>query len=63
MSTESLERFGYQQELARRVGYADLVFYGLVFMVPIAPFGDLRRGVPASGGMVALGLRDRHGGA
>lgn len=54
MSTESLERFGYQQELARRVGYADLVFYGLVFMVPIAPFAIFGTVFEVSGGMPVL---------
>ncbi|HZM77111.1 MAG TPA: APC family permease [Candidatus Limnocylindrales bacterium] len=54
MSTESLERFGYQQELARRVGYADLVFYGLVFMVPIAPFAIFGTVFSVSGGMPVL---------
>lgn len=54
MSTESLERFGYEQQLARRVGYADLVFYGLVFMVPIAPFAIFGAVFSASGGMPVL---------
>jgi amino acid transporter len=49
-----LERFGYQQELARRVGYADLVFYGLVFMVPIAPFAIFGTVYSVSGGMPVL---------
>jgi len=54
VSTDSLERFGYQQELARRVGYADLVFYGLVFMVPIAPFAIFGTVFSVSGGMPVL---------
>jgi amino acid transporter len=54
MSGESLERFGYRQELARRVGYADLVFYGLVFMVPIAPFAIFGTVYSVSGGMPVL---------
>lgn len=35
----SLETFGYRQELKRTLTMRDLVVYGLVFMVPIAPFG------------------------
>ncbi|HVO48085.1 MAG TPA: APC family permease [Steroidobacteraceae bacterium] len=31
-------RFGYRQELHRTLTTADLVVYGLVFMVPIAPY-------------------------
>src|SRR5450631_4667703 len=34
----SLEQFGYQQELKRALTTRDLVVYGMVFMVPIAPF-------------------------
>jgi len=33
-----LEEFGYQQQLARRLSTRDLVVYGMIFMVPIAPF-------------------------
>lgn len=54
MSEESLGRFGYRQELARRVGFMDLVFYGLVFMVPIAPFAIFGTVFSISGGMPAL---------
>ena len=35
----SLEQFGYQQELKRALTTKDLVVYGMIFMVPIAPFG------------------------
>ena len=35
----SLEQFGYQQELKRALTTKDLVVYGIIFMVPIAPFG------------------------
>ncbi len=35
----SLETFGYRQELKRTLTIRDLVVYGMVFMVPIAPFG------------------------
>lgn len=34
---EQLHRFGYEQELSRSVSTLDLLIYGLVFMVPIAP--------------------------
>lgn len=34
----SLEQFGYRQELRRVLSTADLVIFGLIFMVPIAPF-------------------------
>ena len=33
-----LESFGYTQELKRSVSTFDLLVYGLVFMVPIAPW-------------------------
>jgi amino acid transporter len=35
----SLETFGYRQELKRTLTIRDLIVYGMVFMVPIAPFG------------------------
>lgn len=35
----SVEAFGYRQELQRVLGTRDLVIYGMIFMVPIAPFG------------------------
>ncbi|GLZ75391.1 porin [Actinorhabdospora filicis] len=53
-SPEGIERFGYRQELRRTVGFADMLFYGLIFMVPIAPFGIFGSVFTASGGMVAL---------
>ncbi|MGN9837930.1 hypothetical protein ACTMTI_07400 [Nonomuraea sp. H19] len=45
MST--IEQFGYRQELKRPLGFADLMIHGLIFMVPIAPFGVRRRAVAA----------------
>ena len=33
-----LEQFGYRQQLRRALSTGDLVVYGLIFMVPIAPF-------------------------
>ncbi|MGH3344662.1 MAG: APC family permease [Carbonactinosporaceae bacterium] len=53
-STGELERFGYTQELKRSLSFWDLLIYGLVFMVPIAPFGIFGSVYEASGGMVAL---------
>jgi amino acid transporter len=50
----TLERFGYQQELQRSLTFTDLLVYGLIFMVPIAPFGIFGGVFKASGGMVAL---------
>jgi amino acid transporter len=53
-AAESVERFGYQQELKRSLSFWDLLVYGLIFMVPIAPFGIFGSVYQASGGMVAL---------
>jgi amino acid transporter len=49
-----IEEFGYRQELKRTLSFSDLLIYGLVFMVPIAPFGIFGGVFQASGGMVAL---------
>jgi amino acid transporter len=49
-----VESFGYKQELRRSLTFTDLLVYGLVFMVPIAPFGIFGGVFQASGGMVAL---------
>src|SRR6478609_5773394 len=49
-----IEKYGYQQELHRSLSFADLLVYGLVFMVPIAPFGIFGSVFQGSGGMVAL---------
>jgi amino acid transporter len=35
----SIEAFGYKQELKRSLTLTDLVVYGMIFMIPIAPFG------------------------
>ncbi len=51
---ESVERFGYRQELRRELSFRDLLVYGLIFMVPIAPFGIFGSVYSGSGGMVAL---------
>jgi amino acid transporter len=50
----TVEQFGYRQELARRLGLADMVGYGLIYMVPIAPFAIFGAVYQASGGMPAL---------
>src|SRR3954468_11780868 len=49
-----VEAFGYHQELKRSLTFTDLLVYGLIFMVPIAPFGIFGGVFQASGGMVAL---------
>ncbi|BCJ55316.1 porin [Actinoplanes sp. NBRC 14428] len=49
-----VERFGYRQELQRSLSFRDLVTYGLIFMVPIAPFGIFGSVFQAASGMVAL---------
>ena len=50
----AVEQFGYQQELKRTLTFWDLLIYGLIFMVPIAPFGIFGSVFNASGGMVVL---------
>lgn len=50
----SLESLGYKQELKRTLTTADLVVYGLIFMVPIAPFGIYGTVMSISEGMVVL---------
>ena len=35
----SLENFGYRQELKRTLSVWDPIVYGMVLMVPSAPFG------------------------
>ena len=42
------------QELKRSLSFTDLLVYGLIFMVPIAPFGIFGSVFQASGGMIAL---------
>ncbi|MGC3859055.1 APC family permease [Micromonospora chersina] len=49
-----LSRYGYRQELARQLRFRDLVAYGLVYMVPIAPMAIFGSVYVSSGGMVAL---------
>jgi amino acid transporter len=35
----SLQEFGYKEQLSRVLKTKDLIIYGMIFMVPIAPFG------------------------
>jgi amino acid transporter len=50
----SLEDFGYRQELRRALTTKDLLIYGMVFMVPIAPYSVYGFVWQASHGMVPL---------
>jgi amino acid transporter len=50
----SLEQFGYRQELRRALTVRDLVVYGMVFMVPIAPFAVFGFVFEQAKGMVPL---------
>lgn len=50
----TLERLGYTQELQRRLDMKDLLIYGLVFMVPTAPFSIFGGVFDISRGMVPL---------
>ena len=34
----TLEQFGYEDQLDRALSLGDLIVYGMIFMVPIAPF-------------------------
>jgi amino acid transporter len=49
-----LSEFGYRQELKRSLRLRDLVVYGLIFMVPIAPFAIFGVVFNAAKGMVPL---------
>lgn len=48
------QRFGYEQELKRSLDFWDLLIYGIIFMVPIAPFGIYGFVAQNSKGMVPL---------
>lgn len=50
----SLEQLGYKQELKRALTLRDLVVYGMLFMVPIAPFSVFGFVWNESRGMVPL---------
>ena len=49
-----LSSFGYQQQLRRALSTRDLVVYGMVFMVPIAPFAIFGFVFEVSRGLVPL---------
>ncbi len=51
---DELARYGYRQELSRQMRFRDLIAYGLVYMVPIAPMAIFGSVYAGSGGMVAL---------
>ncbi|WP_338674352.1 APC family permease [Streptomyces sp. SCSIO 30461] len=51
---DTLSRFGYKQQLSRTLGLRDLLTYGLIYIVPIAPFIIFGVVFDASKGMVAL---------
>jgi amino acid transporter len=52
--SEGLEAFGYKQELKRSLSLFDLLVYGLVFIVPMAPVAVFGIVYNASKGMVPL---------
>ncbi|WP_018805716.1 APC family permease [Salinispora arenicola] len=49
---DEVQRFGYRQELSRQLRFRDLLAYGLVYMVPIAPMAIFGEVFATSGGMV-----------
>ncbi|GAA1343899.1 APC family permease [Arthrobacter roseus] len=51
---QQLEAYGYKQELKRSLSTTDLLIYGLIFMVPIAPWAIFGVVYNAAGGMVPL---------
>jgi amino acid transporter len=53
-ATAELANFGYDAQLRRSLSLADLLVYGLVFIVPIAPFAIFGIVFNASKGMVPL---------
>ena len=53
-SQERLEALGYKQELHRAMSLLDVVVYGLIYMVPLAPLAVFGFTYNLSGGMVAM---------
>jgi amino acid transporter len=51
-AASELESLGYRQELRRSLRLRDLLVYGLIIIVPIAPFSVFGMVFNASGGMV-----------
>lgn len=52
--TTDIKRFGYKQQLSRSMSTTDLLIYGLIFMVPIAPWTIFGSVFNESKGMVPL---------
>ncbi|MGE5380039.1 MAG: APC family permease, partial [Methylocystaceae bacterium] len=50
----NLENFGYKQELKRTLPFRDVLVYGMIFMVPIAPMGIYGFVAKDASGMVPL---------
>ncbi|MBW8077923.1 MAG: amino acid permease, partial [Gallionella sp.] len=50
----SLESFGYEDQLDRALSPLDLIVYGMIFMVPIAPFSVFGFVWRDANGMVVL---------
>jgi amino acid transporter len=50
----SLQEFGYEEQLKRALTTKDLVIYGMIFMLPIAPFAVFGYVWDAAKGMVPL---------
>ncbi|MHB1871293.1 MAG: APC family permease [Steroidobacteraceae bacterium] len=50
----SLEQFGYEDQLDRALSLVDLIVYGMIFMVPIAPFSVFGFVWQEAHGMVVL---------
>ena len=51
----SIEEFGYKDQLHRALTTKDLVIYGMIFMVPIAPYSVFGFVYSDAKGMVPLG--------
>jgi amino acid transporter len=52
-SQQRLESLGYKQELNRTMSLSDVVVYGLIYMVPLAPLQVFGFAYNLSGGMIA----------
>ena len=50
----NIEQFGYREQLARSLSTLDLIVYGMIFMVPIAPYSVFGFVWHDSKGMVPL---------
>ncbi|OZI35447.1 amino acid permease [Bordetella genomosp. 1] len=53
-AADPLSQFGYKQELSRSMSTGDLLIYGLIFMLPIAPWAIFGEVYNLSKGMVPL---------